>query len=75
MSKFLVFYRLQHSFLAQNTYFILDFSGHLFIKINPDVNANVIGVIFQAIREMEAKTLIRFKMHSKYYIIDSVFKS
>ena len=28
------------------------------------MNANGIGVIFQAIREMEAKTLIRFKMHS-----------
>lgn len=28
------------------------------------MNANIIGVLFQAIREIEAKTLIRFKMHS-----------
>ena len=40
----------------------LTFSGVLFIKIEPDVNPNVIGVLFQAIKEMEAKTLIRFKM-------------
>ena len=40
------------------------FSGLLFIKIETDVNPNVIGVLFQAIKEIEAKTLIRFKMLS-----------
>ena len=36
----------------------------LVIKIEPDVSPDVIGGMFQAIREFETKTLIRFKMLS-----------
>ena len=52
---------------------ILVFSGHLFIKITSDLNANIIGILFQAIREMEAKTLIRFKMHSNEKDVISIY--
>ena len=36
----------------------------LVIKIEPDVSPDVMGVMFQAIREFETKTLISFKMLS-----------
>ena len=34
----------------------------MFIKIESEVHQNIIGVLFQAIKEMEAKTNVRFKM-------------
>ena len=37
-------------------------SGTLHIKIEPEVSSDVIGVLFQAIKEIEIRTSIRFKM-------------
>ena len=37
-------------------------SGTLYIKIEPEVSPDVMGVLFQAIKEIEVRTSIRFKM-------------
>ena len=38
------------------------FSGKLYIKIEPEVPPDVMGVLYQAIKEIEARTFIRFHM-------------
>ena len=37
--------------------------GKIFLEIGYEVDPNVVGVLHQAIKELEAKTFIRFKMH------------
>ena len=37
--------------------------GKIYLEIGYEVDPNVVGVLHQAIKELEAKTFIRFKMH------------
>ena len=37
--------------------------GKMYIEIDPDLATNVIGVMHQALRELEKRSIIRFKAH------------
>ena len=37
--------------------------GKIYVEIDPDLSTNVIGVMHQALRELEKRSIVRFKAH------------